>query len=262
MKIRKYLTIFNISLRNAVYYNKNLFGGVIMYTLFIYVFFRLWGVIYSSNTIANYTYSQMIWYVCITEMTSLTIGTTTLYKISQDIKNGDIAYQLGRPYNYLMYVFSNTMGASFVKFCLYILTGGILGTVLVGIPNIESAVMVPYFVLSFVLSIIMQFSMLMTIALSAFFVEESRPFFFIYSKFILMLGTFVPIEFFPSWLQKPLKYLPFSLVTWGPAKIFVAFNISQATNTIMMQTTWAVVLAAICYFVFKKGVRNVHVHGG
>ena len=116
MKIRKYLTIFNISLRNALYYSKNLFGGAIMYTLFIYVFFRLWGVIYSGDTIAGYTYKQMIWYVCITEMTGLTIGTTTLYKISQDIKNGDIAYQLGRPYNYLLYVFSNTMGASFVSY--------------------------------------------------------------------------------------------------------------------------------------------------
>ena len=95
-----------------------------------------------------------------------------------------------------------------------------------------------------------------------FFVEESRPLFFIYSKFILMLGTFVPIEFFPVWLQKALKYLPFSLVTWGPAKIFVAFNISQAANTIVLQSAWAIGLAAICYAVFMKGARNVHVHGG
>ncbi len=261
-KIKKYLTVFKISLRNTVYYGKNLLGAIIMYTLFIYVFFRLWGVIYKGDTIAGYTYNQMIWYVCTTEIIVLTIGTMTLYEISRDIKSGAIAYQLNKPYNYVLYVFANTMGASFIKFCLYAATGAVLGTVLVGAPPINDLLALPSFAVSFVLSIIMQFFMLMTIGLSAFFAEESRPFFFIYSKLVLMLGTFIPLEFFPQWMQTILKYLPFSFVTWGPAKILVAFDINHAFSTISMQLLWVAIVIMICFGVFNKGVKNIHVHGG
>ncbi len=262
MKIKKYFKTFSISIRNALFYSKNLFGGIIMYTLFIYVFFRLWGVIYQTDTIAGYTYNQMIWYVCMTEIIVLSIGTFVLYDISEEIKSGAIAYQLGRPYNYIIYVFSNTMGASFIKLLLYAVIGGILGTILVGPPPISNFVMIPWFLGSLILSLMLRFFMLMTIALTAFFVEENRPFFFIYSKLVLMLGTFVPIEFFPVWMQSILKYLPFSYITWAPAKIFVDFSLDHAVNTIIMQIIWAVLSITLCMGVYQKGVKSVHVHGG
>ena len=77
-----------------------------------------------------------------------------------------------------------------------------------------------------------------------------------------MLGTFIPLEFFPQWMQTALKYLPFSFVTWGPAKILVAFDINHAVNTISMQLLWAAIVIMICFGVFNKGVKNIHVHGG
>jgi len=68
--------------------------------------------------------------------------------------------------------------------------------------------MLPWFLLSTLLSMALQFFIMITIGLVAFYVEENRPFFFIYSKLILLLGTFVPIEFYPDWVQKALQYLP------------------------------------------------------
>lgn len=262
MKIKKYFTTFSISIRNALFYGKNLLGGVIMYTLFIYVFFRLWGAIYQGNTIAGYTYEQMIWYVCLTEIIVLTVSTFSLYHISEEIKTGAIAYQLGRPYNYIFYVFSNAMGESFIRLLIYSAAGSALGVILVGAPPINDYTMIPFFVVSLILALVLRFFMLMTIALSAFFVEENRPFFFIYSKMTLMLGTFIPIEFFPQWMQTALKYLPFAYITWGPAKMFVDFNINHALSTILLQIIWVIISIALCMGVYQKGVKNVHVHGG
>jgi len=262
MKIKKYFTIFKISLRNALFYGKNLFGGIIMYTLFIYVFFCLWGVIYKGDTIAGYSYNQMIWYVCITEVIICTIGLGMMYEISQDIKNGAIAYQLGRPYNYILYSYSNIMGNSFIRLIMYSIMGFIFGTVLVGAPPVNNIAVFPFFIISLVLALVIQFFLLMSIGLTAFFVEENRPFFFIYQKLILMLGTLVPLEFFPRWMQTILRYMPFSYITWAPAKIFVDFSIQHTLTTIITQLIWSAIAIMLCFSIYRKGVKSVHVHGG
>ena len=262
MKIKKYFTIFDISLRNALFYGKNLFGGILMYTIFIYVFFRLWGAIYTGNTIAGYTYNQMIWYVCITEIIAMAISTNKIYEMSQDIKGGAIAYQLGRPYNYIFYLFSNVMGSSILRLAAHSIIGFALGILLVGLPPIYNAAAIIFFIISLFLGLVIQFFLLTAIGLSAFFVEENRPFFFLYQKFILMLGTFIPIEFFPQWMQSIVKYMPFAYVTWGPAKIFVDYSFIQAAETIAIQMIWSALAILICFAIYRKGVRAVHVHGG
>ncbi|MEX1375863.1 MAG: ABC-2 family transporter protein [Eubacteriales bacterium] len=262
MKIKKYFTIFKISLRNALYYGKNFFGGVLMYILFIYVFFRLWGAIYTGDLIAGYTYKQIIWYVCITEIIAMAISTNKIYEMSEEIKNGAIAYQLGRPYNYILYLFSNVMGVSFLSIAIYFVIGFSFGTILVGLPPVYSIEAIVFFAASLLLGLVIQFFLMMSIGLTAFFVEENRPFFFIYQKFILLLGTFIPIEFFPAWMQTVLKYMPFAYITWGPAKIFVDFSFHHAISTLSIQLLWAAISITICFAIFKKGVKAVHVHGG
>ena len=262
MKVKKYLTTYKISLRNAIYYRGNLIGGIIMYSLFIYVFFCLWQIIYKGDTIAGYTFPQMIWYVCATEVVAMSMGFGSLYQMGQEIKNGSIAYQLGRPYHYIWYQFANSLGNSSLRFAVFTGLAGVVGTLFVGAPPIADIWAIPLTMISLVLSCLLKFFMMMSIGLTAFFVEENRPFFFIYSKLVLILGTFVPIEFFPSWLQSVLRYMPFSLVGWAPAKMFVAFSMDHALFAIPAQLIWTLVFIGVTMLIYRKGVRAVHVHGG
>lgn len=262
MKLKKYLTTYNISLRNAIYYRSNLVGGIIMYTLFIYVFFCLWQIIYQGDTIAGYTFPQMIWYVCATEVVAMSMGFGSFYQIGQEIKNGSIAYKLGRPYHYIWYQFANSLGSSSIRFIVFTAIAGVVGTIFVGAPPITNFWAILFFIISLLLSFLLKFFMLMSIALTAFFVEENRPFFFIYSKLVLILGTFVPIEFFPNWLQSVLKYMPFSLVAWAPAKMFVGFSWDHALFAIPAQLIWTLIFINVAMATYRKGVRAIHVHGG
>lgn len=262
MKLKKYITTYRISMRNALYYRKNIAGGVIMYSLYIYVFFLLWKVIYKGDTIAGYTFSQMIWYICITEVIKMSMGVGTFHQMGQEIKNGSIAYQLGRPYHYILYQFSNNMGKTAVNLVMFSMIAVVVGFILVGAPQIATAVMIPFFIISVILSLALQFFVMMSIGLTAFYVEENRPFFFIYSKLVLMLGTFIPIEFFPEWMQSILKFLPFSLVTWAPAKMFVAFSMEHALFVIPAQAIWVLIFIGISMTIYNKGVKQIHVNGG
>jgi ABC-2 type transport system permease protein len=262
MKLKKYLTTFRISLRNTLYYRKNVLGGMVMYSLFIYVFFMLWSAVYKGGEISGYSFRQMIWYFCTTEFIAMSMGGGIFHQMGQDIKNGSIAYQLGRPYSYIWYQFSNTMGTVAVRLVMFAALAGVIGTLLVGPPGFVTPVSVLFFVLTVPLALTVQFFVLVSIGLTAFFTEENRPFFFIYSKLVLVLGTFLPIEFFPGWLQNILRYMPFSLVTWGSAKMFVDFSYEHAAHTLTALFFWAAAMMAVAFAVFRKGVKNIHVHGG
>ena len=260
--IKKYWTTFVISFRNTVFYGKNVIGGTLIFMMFIFVFFNLWNVIFKDNTIRGYTFVQMIWYICIAELIVTSMRSPVYYEIGQEIKSGSIAYQLGRPYHYIFYQFANSMGGVVVNFLMYSIIAFVLGTLLVGAPPIDNLMMLPWFLLSTLLSMALQFFIMITIGLVAFYVEENRPFFFIYSKLIMLLGTFVPIEFYPDWVQKALQYLPISFVAWAPAKMFVNFSISHALIVIPIQALWIAVFVAISMAIYSKGVKSINAHGG
>ncbi len=262
MKIKKYLTTFRISIRNAFYYKKNILGGIIMYSLFVYTFFLLWSAVYKNTEIAGYSFKQMIWYFCTTEIIAMSTGGGIFYQMGQDIKSGSVAYQLGRPYSYLWYQFANNMGTVISRLIMFISIAVILGTILVGVPSFVTPISFLFFILSMALALIVQFFTMVSIGLTAFFTEENRPFFFIYSKLVLILGTFLPIEFFPDWMENILRFMPFSLITWGPAKMFVDFSYEHAAFTFSALSVWAVVLILVSFGIFKKGVSKIHVHGG
>ena len=48
--------------------------------------------------------------------------------------------------------------------------------------------------------------------------EDASPLYWIYSKFILVLGTLFPIEYFPKVLQPIINLSPIYVVSYGPAK--------------------------------------------
>ena len=88
----------------------------------MFVFLNLWQYIYSDNTqiINGYTMQQMIWYVLITEV--LWFGSRNkilIREISQDIKTGNIAYNINKPYNYVLYTISKHLGEITIKLILF-----------------------------------------------------------------------------------------------------------------------------------------------
>ncbi len=260
--MRKYMAIAGISIKNALVYRANVTGRAIFYFIFIFVFFSLWSVIYSGNEIAGYNLTQMIWYVCMTELVMFCSGSGIFGRMNQEVKSGSIAYQLLRPWNYIFKQFAGTLGEITFSASIFTLMAIIMGLVFVGPLAGFDPVAIPFIIVSFMLSITMNFFFLMSIGLLAFYFEENTPFFFIYNKLLFVFGMLIPIEFLPLWAQGILRYLPFSLITWAPAKMVVKFSFEHALAVIPLQAGWCVLAVLLALFVFSRGVRKVNVHGG
>lgn len=263
--MKKYLFIYKSEIMSNLQYIFNIFMGFIGYLIIIFIFLSLWKYIYSDpNEIINgYSFNQMIWYISITEILWGTIGGRTLCnKISNDVKAGNIAYNLNKPYSYIGYALSNHLGICTIRFIMQTIIGIIIGYVFLGsFPEI-SLLSILCVVISCILAIIISTLLIIFIGLFSFTIEDSTPFYWIYSKFILLFGTIFPIEYFPKIVQPLLKFSPIYAVNYGPAKLFVDFSLNEFVSVMISQIIYIIITYLLCSLIYKKGVKRLNVNGG
>lgn len=263
--MRKYIYIFKSELMSNLQYITNIVFGFIGYFILIFIFLNLWQYIYSdpNELINGYTMDQMIWYVIITEILWSTVGGRKLCrKISEDVRGGNIAYNINKPYSYIGYSLCSHLGSASVKCVIYVILGIILGFIFLGsFPNIN-IIGILLVILSCFLAIIINVLLIIAIGLLAFYIEDSHPFYWLYSKMLLVLGTIFPIEFFPKAIQPILNYSPIFAVIYGPAKLFVDFTYGSALKIFVVQIIYLLIAYGLCNFIYKKGVRKLNVNGG
>lgn len=261
--LRTYLTAVRVSLSGAIQYRANVFSGFLFYTMFIYVFFCLWTAIYAGGNVEGFSFTQMIWYLCVTELVSYGArGANVCREITQEVKSGSIAYQLLRPYQYIGYMLATTMGGALFHLCCFGALAAALGFLFVGpIPGF-AVWSLPFSILSIALGVLIDFFLNMAIGLSAFTMEENSGIRLIYQKCVFMLGTFIPVEFLPEWLQGIVKQLPFSYISWAPAKLTVAFSWDNFLYLVPRQLFWLAFGAALAALMYRRGLKGLQSHGG
>lgn len=263
--MKKYLFIFKSELMSNLQYVFNYLVGFIGYLIHIFIFLNLWKYIYSdsSKLINGYSMNQMIWYVIITEILwSSLSGRNLCRKICNDVKSGNITYNINRPYNYVGYILSNYLADATIKGLIYLVLGVLLGFIFLGsMPDIN-ILSVIFVLISMILATIISILLITFIGLISFFIEDANPFYWIYSKLILIVGTLFPIEYFPKFIQPILKFSPVYVVCYGPARLFVNFNINEGIIILISQIIYIAFSFLICNLIYKKGVKKLNVNGG
>ena len=263
--MRKYLYIFKTEIMSNLQYIFNILVGFIGYFIMLFIFLNLWNYIYDDpNQIINgYTKNQMIWYVIITEILWMSLGGRSLCKkISNDVRSGNVAYNINKPYSYVLYSVSSHLGGASIKFIVYVILGILTGIIFMGeFPNLNILSIVCVLISS-ILATIISTLLITFIGLCSFIIEDANPFYWLYSKIILVLGTIFPIEFFPEAIQTMLLYSPIYVVSYGPAKLFVDFSVNDFISIILAQIIYVFIGYIMCSLMYKKGVKKLNVNGG
>lgn len=263
--MKKYLFIMKTEIMSNLQYLFNIAFGFVGYFIMLFILFNLWKYLYSdpNELINGYNMNQMIWYVIVTEILWMTLGGRKFCrKISEDVRSGNITYNINKPYSYVGYSLSTHLGDMLVKGIIYTVLGILTGCLFVGsVPKLTiwSALVI---ILTAINASVISSLLIIFIGLIAFFIEDSGPFYWLYSKFILILGTIFPIEYFPRVLQSILNFSPVYVVSYGPAKLFVDFSWEKAIQVIIAQVIYIFITYLICYLTYKKGVRGINVNGG
>ena len=263
--MKKYFYIFKMEIMANMQYIFNIVTHFISTFILLYIFMNLWNYIYSDpgEIINNYSLTQMIWYLIFTECLWGVIGGRKFCKtIIEDVKGGNIAYNINKPYNYVLYKLSSHLGLGLIRGTTYCILGCIVGyAFLHELPAIGVSNALPIIICS-ILSIVINILLVITIGLISFFIEDSLPLYWLYSKLILIFGVLFPIEFFPLIIQKVLKFSPVFVTQYGPARLFVNFSWNEFFTIIIVQIMYLMITLAICNLVYKKGVKKLNVNGG
>ena len=265
MVMKKYMVIYRSVLMENLQYVMDIAMGFISYFIFIYVFIQLWGYIYESpqELIAGYTKEQMIWYVMITEMIWCgTRSSTVTRQVATDIRGGNIAYLMNKPYHYTFYVLTKYTGEWSVRLPMYAGLTIVTGLLLVGrIPGFRTVTfwaVIPCIVLGITIHAVFK----LCISLMSFWIEDSNPFQWLYDKLILVVGTIFPIEIFPAALQPLFKLTPIYTVCYGPAKLMVDFSRAKYFEILLAQMLYLSAGFALMLVIYGKGGKKLYVNGG
>lgn len=263
--MKKYLFIIKTQIMSNLQYIFNVIIGFSGYLIMLFILFNLWKYLYSNpdELINGYNMYQMTWYVIITEILWSTLGGRKLCNtISNDVRSGNVAYNINKPYSYIGYCLSKHMGEMIVKGTVFAILGILTGFIFLGsFPNLN-IINIIIIIITCILASIISTILITSIGLISFFIEDAGPFYWVYSKFILVLGTIFPIEYFPVFVQKILNFSPIYVVSYGPAKLFVDFSWDKAVSILFAQVIYIFLSYGLCYLIYSKGVKKVNVNGG
>lgn len=260
--LAKYRAIFTVASRDQFVYLPAFLVRNVFFLIILFIFFSLWRVVYSgTEAIAGLTMTQMLWYLTFTEAIEMS-QTRIFAPISQEVKDGTIAYSLGRPYSYPLYWVSRAMGENLVKVIPLLVEGWVIATIMVGpLPGYLRAL--PFGAIAVVGGILIGTVLQTIIGLLAFWFEEVMPFFWILQKLVFVIGgLFIPIDFYPEWLQGIARATPFAFAAYWPASTWVDFSWRRFAITIGGQAFYLAVFGALAALVFRTAVRKLHVQGG
>jgi len=270
--MRTYAVAASTALRDRTAYAGNFSASMLTYGLFVFVFSRVWAGAYAGQSeIAGYTRAMVVWYFIIAEITSFGFG-RYFQGLARDVKNGQVAYLLARPYDFVTYHYAERVGGSLVDAGIVLVEGLLMGLLVAGpLPPIDPGqgsvfITVPgktgLLALSLILAGSLNFYLQFSLALTAFWLEENDALYWIFQKFSLIVGTLVPIEFLPEKAARLALWTPFPYLSYAPARIFVDFSWVEAVSLISRQAVWLVLAVVLARVVFALGSRHVSMNGG
>lgn len=273
--LRKYVLAALTAMSERIAYPGNFVGSMFTYALFVFIFSRVWASAYAGATeIAGYTMRMSVWYFIIAEIPSFGFG-RFFSTLSRDMKSGQVAYLLARPYDFIGYNLAEKLGGSLIEAGIILAEGLAVGLVLVGLPPAVAAsspsgsvplvlefARMGFLVVSLLLAGLLNYFLQMTIAMTAFWLEENEAFYWIFQKFALVVGTLIPIEFLPEQAARLAVWTPFSYLSYAPARIMVAFSLAEALSLVARQALWVILALMLARAVFASGSRRLSVNGG
>jgi ABC-2 type transport system permease protein len=253
-----------VTVATQVTYLGEMFVRTLFMALILYVFVQLWTVTYEAmgrETIAGFSVPQMVLYLMITESILLSRPRMTR-EIDQEVRAGDIAYQLIRPYDYVTFRLAAYLGERLLRLGICLTVGTVLVVLYVGPVPVSPAGLLGALVI-LALGMLVDFAGAIAIGLCAFWIEDTQPLTLMYERAIMLLGgLLLPLELFPDWIAELLRALPFQLLLYAPARLAVSGDLAPLPVALaQLAVTLAAVLVGV-RLIYARAERRLHANGG
>ena len=268
--MRKYWHAINIGFQNNLTYRFNFLARTLFGFIPLMAILFLWRKIYEGKgegaEISTFTLKEMTtYYLIVTIADALTAVNEDDWQIAADIKDGNISQFLLKPVDYLWF-----------RFCLYI-SGRITYMTVAFVPIAllifflrdyftlpPDGATLGLFVVSLMMTAMLQFFLSYTMAMLAFWVLEVSTFIFIVYAFeYIASGHMFPLDILPATVKEILFLTPFPYQMYLPVGIYMGkVTGSQLTQGLIMQAGWVALAYFLARFAWYRGIRKYAAVGG
>jgi len=236
-------------------FTNTVFGFLLAYVLL--------AVYRERPDVGSFDATDAVTFTFVAQSLIMVVGLFGDSELPERIRTGDVVTDLFRPVDLQAWLLAVAYG----KAAFYVIFRAILPFALgaaVFDLRMPAPALWPWFVASVVAAVAVAFGWRFLLALSAFWLLDDRGVSGLGLMAALFLsGLFVPVVFFPDWLETLARALPFASMLQVPAEVFLGKHLgADAARIVGLQVAWALGLAAVGRVVLARAVRRVVVQGG
>lgn len=246
-------------------YRVNYYSGIIIYALNIGAYYFLWKAIYGAQeSLGGMTVTQMTTYVAVSWMARAFYFNNLDREIANEIKDGSVAIQFIRPYNYIVVKMMQGLGEGLFRFALFSVPGMVIVSLLFPVELPTDPFVWGMFLLMLFFSFLINSQINIITGLFAFFLENNEGLMRMKRVAVdLFSGLVVPMSFFPGWAQGLMNLLPFQAITYLPGAVFTGKTTGGGVYHVLgIQLIWFAVLIVPLYVLWRASRTRLFVQGG
>ncbi len=259
--MQKYLTIYHLSFIRALKNYKAMIGLSIFIMTCLIIFAHLWKIAAARKGMVSFSPDQLLWYIAFNEWVLVSVPDTQ-DDMEQDLRSGRLAYLLPRPISYLGSIFAEAVGTLSVNLIVlgavtFLFTWWQVGS----LPFHPTGLLVTFLfgIAAGIIGIIFR----MLIGLSAFWLQDVDPFFWVWEKLMFVFGgLMLPLTVYPEWMQTIAHFTPFPAILGGRSALALDFNPHHVLTIASSLIGWGALATISLLLLYRKGLRILNVEGG
>ena len=261
----KYLYIIKTQIIKSMTYEFNVYGNIIMQTIIMITSGYFWKALYKDQSVVGDVDAQsMLTYIIISSALSVLLITNVERRIEHSVEKGTVATDMIKPVNLFGMYFAEDIGSVIALIFQNMIPILLIGSLTVKVPVMTDISLLPLFILSVVLSFLINWLLAALFGMIAFKTVEISALIQVKKHLLRLLsGSIIPIWFFPAGVEKVLSALPFVYIYQLPLSIYIGRgDLSEHIDGMKIQFLWLVVLVSLFYYVQSRATRKVMVQGG
>ena len=266
--MRGYITYFKSEILIGLQYKASAFAGILTQFFWGILYVLVYEAFYNYAKVDTINFKELMCYVWLTQaFFSLILLSIKDNQISDEIKNGTVAYELTRPYNLYWWWYIKILSRRYAMCALRCFPVIIFAFLLPEPYNLS----MPYSLTSFILFIFALFlgtllisSIGMIMQIIGFFTYQDKGI----TSLICILGGLlsgidIPLPLMPKTILKITEYLPFRLIGDLSSRIYSGnIKLEYGLKSIILQIIWIIILIFVGKKLMKLALNKVSVQGG
>ncbi|WP_286166075.1 ABC transporter permease [Peribacillus frigoritolerans] len=260
----KYLMFAKSQMQINTAYSAWYWSGTISSVMRLMIMFYFWHAVYAGkDTIQNLTLQDMLTYIVVAMFIQGYVSGAG-NELAQEIRHGNIAIELMRPYDVIFKLIFMDFGGKITHLFRETLPLMVIAFIFIHITMPASPEAASLFVISAGLGIWIGTFFDLMIGIVAFWTVNVWGLRVLKEGVITFFsGALVPITLFPGWLETISSYLPFQAMVFTPVSIYTGIIDGQdAYMAVLIQLGWCLGMFLVMKLIWAQAIKKVTIFGG